>query len=133
LADNLFEEWIMDNQKPSDGSGRNVGSEGAGASMGKDVGGSEQGGARKVLDKAEAAAGQAVERLAGSAHEGVDKVSGALSEAGTRVSEKSKQLADAYQHFAETGRGYVRSSPATSVLVALAAGYALARIFSSRR
>lgn len=127
----------MDNQKPSDGSGRNLGSEGAGTSMGKDVGGSmsggEPGGARKALDKAEAAAGQAVDRLAGSAHEGVDKVSGALSEAGARVSEKSKQLADAYQHFAESGRGYVRSSPATSVLVALAAGYALAKIFSSRR
>jgi ElaB/YqjD/DUF883 family membrane-anchored ribosome-binding protein len=128
----------MDNQKPSDGSGRNIGSEGAGTSLGKDVGGSMSGGsdlsgARKVLDKAEAAAGQAVDRLAGSAHEGVDKVSGALSEAGSRVSEKSKQLADAYQHFAETGRGYVRSSPATSVLVALAAGYALAKIFNSRR
>jgi ElaB/YqjD/DUF883 family membrane-anchored ribosome-binding protein len=129
----------MENQKPSDGSGRNVGSEGSGTSMGKDAGGSMSGGAgglggtRPASERAADPAQPMVDRLAGSAHEGVDKVSGALSEAGSRITEKSKQLTDAYQHFTETGRDYVRSSPATSVLVALAAGYALAKLFSSRR
>ena len=48
----------------------------------------------------------------------------------TRRSEMA--LTEAYQHFAETGRGYVRTSPATSVMVAMAAGFVLAKLLSGR-
>ena len=142
----------MDNQKSNDGSGRNVGNEGAGSSMGKDLGSNRAGGSgtggamgtpstvagtasdlHKGIDKAADAAQPMVDRLASSAHEGVDKVSGALTDASARMSEKSKQLTDAYQHFADSGRGYVRSSPATSILVAAAAGFVLAKLLGSRR
>jgi ElaB/YqjD/DUF883 family membrane-anchored ribosome-binding protein len=143
----------MDNQKSSEGSGRNVGSEGSGSSMGKDLNkdagitgrdaGSNNSGAsaemaktsadlHKSIDKAAEAAQPVAERLASSAHAGVDKVSDALTTAGNRMDEKSKQLAEAYKHFADTGRDYVRSSPATSVLVALGAGFVLSKLLSRR-
>lgn len=144
----------MDNQKSNDGNARNIGNEGSGSSMGKDLGrdasggigrsmGASQGGAgadinkgaaelHQSIDKAADAAPAMADRLATSAHAGVDKVQGALTNASETVGEKSKQLTEAYKNFAETGRGYVRSSPATSVLVALAAGYTLSKLLSRR-
>ena len=118
----------MDNQKSNDGNARNVGSEGSGSSMGKDV--SQD--MHKTIDKAAEAAQPVADRLASSAHAGVDKVSGALTEVSARVDEKTRQLGEAYKNFAETGRGYVRSSPATSVLVALGAGFVLSKLLGRR-
>jgi ElaB/YqjD/DUF883 family membrane-anchored ribosome-binding protein len=165
----FYEEYIMDNQKPNDGSARDVGREGSGSSMGKDTGTSRSAGTggagstgstgstsgadmardmakdtskdmsksasdlHKTIDKAAEAAQPVVDRLASSAHAGVDKVSGALAGASKTMDEKSRQLADAYRNFADTGREYVRSSPATSVLVALGAGFILSKLLSSRR
>jgi ElaB/YqjD/DUF883 family membrane-anchored ribosome-binding protein len=166
----------MDNQKSNDGSARDLGREGAGSSMGKDMGASNKPGStgnsgstggsgnsgmtgsnsvidkakdmatdlsknlsagasdmHKTIDKAADAAQPVVDRLASSAHAGVDKVSGALSGATKSVDEKSRQLVDAASKFADTGREYVRSSPATSVLVALGAGFILSKIFGGRR
>ena len=132
----------MDNQKSNDGNARKLGSEGSGSSMGKDMsaikGGSGAGTDKsaadmhKSIDKAADAAQPMADRIATSAHEGVDKVSGALAEVGDRMNEKTKQLGDAYKNFAETGRGYVRSSPATSVLVALGAGYVRSKLLGRR-
>ena len=135
----------MDNQKPTDGSARNVGSEGSGSSMGKDLSrdtGSGMGrdaGLNKsaadmhnTIDKAAEAAQPMADRLATSAHAGVDKVSGALTDVSARLDEKTKQLGVAYKNFAETGRGYVRTSPATSVLVALGAGFVLSKLLGRR-
>lgn len=138
----------MDNQKQNDGNARNIGNEGSGSSMGKDLGrstGGNLGGStgadlgktasdlHQSIDKAADAAPAMADRLASSAHAGVDKVQGALSDATNKVGEKSKQLSEAYKNFAETGRDYVRSSPATSVLVALAAGYTLSKLLGRRR
>ena len=154
----------MDNQKSNDGNARNIGSEGAGSSMGKDIGKDMSGNLDQVtsktvgfgnldngidksmdksidkgaadmhksIDKAAGAAQPMAERLASSAHASVDKVVGALSGVGGSMDEKSKQLIDAYGKFAETGREYVRTSPATSVLVALGAGYILSKLLGRR-
>lgn len=127
----------MDNQKSNDGNARNIGSEGAGSSMGKDMGSTTGGnmgaaGMHQTIDKAADAAQPMVDRLASSAHEGVDKVSGALTGVSARMDEKTKQLGEAYNKFAETGRGYVRSSPATSVLVAVGAGFVLSKLLGRR-
>jgi len=148
----------MDDQKSNEGSARDVGREGAGSSMGKDMGvnrgpvntgsgGSMGGGVidkakemskdlpadlHKTIDKAAGAAQPAVDRLASSAHAGVDKVSGALAGASKTMDEKTRQLTDAASRFADTGREYVRSSPATSVLVAVGAGYILSKILGRR-
>ncbi|RJG23936.1 DUF883 family protein [Massilia cavernae] len=86
----------------------------------------------KTIDKAAGAAQPAMERMASGAHEGVDKLSHALSGASERMSEKSRQLSEAAKHFAETGREYVRSSPGTAVMGALAAGYLLSKILGRR-
>lgn len=88
--------------------------------------------AHKSIDKALDAAPQMADRLATSAHAGVDKLSGALSDARGSMDEKTKQLTEAYKNFADSGREYVRSSPATSVLVALAAGYTLSKLLGRR-
>ena len=89
--------------------------------------------AHSTIDKAAQAAAPMAERLATTAHNSVDKVSSALSGMTGNLDERSKQLTEAYGKFAETGRDYVRTSPATSVLVALAAGFTLAKIFGGRR
>lgn len=133
----------MDNQKQNDGNARNIGTQGSGSSMGKDLGTSQGSGttdinktaadAHKTIDKAAEQAQPMADRLASSAHAGVDKVQGALTTASSRMDEKSKQLTDAYKNFAETGREYVRTSPATSILVALAAGYTLSKILGRRQ
>jgi ElaB/YqjD/DUF883 family membrane-anchored ribosome-binding protein len=87
----------------------------------------------KTIDKAAEAAQPVVDRLASSAHAGVDKMSGALAGASRTMDEKSRQLADAASRFADTGREYVRSSPATSILVAVGAGFILSKILGGRR
>lgn len=150
----------MDNQKPNDGSARDLGREGSGTSMGKDLGTNRSGSTggagstgsagsigstaastlgrsaedmHKTIDKAADAAQPVVDRLANSAHAGVDKVQGALAGASQSMDEKTRQLRDAYNNFADTGRDYVRNSPATAVLAALGAGFILAKILGSRR
>ena len=62
-----------------------------------------------------------------------DKVSDKISDVSQQFDDKARQLGEAYKRFAETGRDYVRSSPATSLLVALAAGYGLSKLFGSRK
>lgn len=119
----------MDNQKSNDGSARNVGSAGTGSSMGKDL--SQD--LHQTIDKAADAAQPMADRLASTAHAGVDKVSGAMTDVSHKVDEKTRQLGEAYKNFAETGRGYVRSSPATSILVALGAGYVLSKLLGRRQ
>lgn len=145
----------MDNQKPNDGNARNQGLSGAGTSMGKDNDTNRDGGnmggmpkdlakdvskdisknasdIHKTIDKAADAAQPVVDRLATSAHAGVDKVSDALTGVTQRMDDKSRQLTDAYRNFADTGREYVRSSPATAVLVALGVGYTLSKLLGRR-
>lgn len=145
----------MDNQKPQQGNGSNLANEGSGSSMGKDMGGNDHISSKsagfgnldhgidksldksasdmhKTIDKAADAAKPMADRLASTAHSGVDKVSSALTDASARLDEKTKQLGQAYGRFADTGREYVRTSPATSVLIALAAGYTLSKLFGRR-
>jgi ElaB/YqjD/DUF883 family membrane-anchored ribosome-binding protein len=193
----FYKEDIMDNQKSGSGSARDTGREGAGSSMGKDMGGNRGPGGtggtgntggtsstgstgappntggmstggstgsagstsgasvidkakeaardmanelpktaadmHKTIDKAAEAAQPAVDRLASSAHAGVDKMSGALAGASKSMEEKTRQLSDAASRFADTGREYVRSSPGTSILVAVGAGFILSKILGGRR
>lgn len=170
----------MDNQKTQQGNGSNVGNEGSGSSMGKNVnketGGNDHVSSKsvgfgnldngidksqaqseahtqdesqdksadksqgtsaadmhKTIDKAAEAAKPMADRLVTTAHSSVDKMSSVLSDASARLEDKSKQLTEAYNHFADTGRDYVRTSPATSVLIALAAGYTLSKLLGRRR
>jgi ElaB/YqjD/DUF883 family membrane-anchored ribosome-binding protein len=179
---NFYEGYIMDNQKPNEGSARDTGREGSGTSMGKDqltgrseakgstagtgpsgtasvsgagnmsaMGGSTTGSSgsaaagsmgdtvakgtqemHKTIDKAAEAAQPVVDRLASTAHAGVDKMSGMLSGASQSMSERSKQVSEAYRNLADSGREYVRTSPGTAVMVALGAGFILAKLLGRR-
>ncbi|MES2153019.1 MAG: hypothetical protein V4508_24845 [Pseudomonadota bacterium] len=113
----------------NEGSTRSQGSAGAGSSMGKDMSMSASGGTAAELHQG---IDRVAEKVSGSAHAGVDSVSGALTDASKRVNEKTRQLSEAYRHFADSGRGYVRNRPATAVLTALAAGYVLSRLIGRR-
>lgn len=87
----------------------------------------------KAIDKAADSAQPAVDRMVSSAHAGVDKMSEMLSGASGKMDERKRQVSDAYNNFTTTGREYVRNSPGTAVLGALAAGYLLSKILGGRR
>ncbi|WP_426110333.1 hypothetical protein [Massilia sp. PWRC2] len=104
--------------------------------LARDASGAVQTGATDIhnkIDQAVDAAKPIVERMASSAHAGVDKLSGAIAGATDGLDAKGRQLTQAARAFADSGRGYVRTSPATSVLVALGAGYLLSKLLGSRR
>jgi ElaB/YqjD/DUF883 family membrane-anchored ribosome-binding protein len=103
--------------------------EGSGSSMSGELGTS---GMSQQLDRTASELHRTIDKAADGAHHGVDTAQGALTAAGSRVEEKSRELSQAYRHFAETGRDYVRGNPATSVLVALAAGYTLSKLLNRR-
>ena len=83
----------------------------------------------RVADKVQPAA----DKLASAAHTATDKLADTASKVSDTLSTKGEKLSAAYKQYAEQGRGYVRSSPAISVLVAMAAGYGLSKLFSSRK
>jgi ElaB/YqjD/DUF883 family membrane-anchored ribosome-binding protein len=73
------------------------------------------------------------DRLASAAHGAVDKVADTANQVSEQAGTRIRELGDAYKRFAETGRGYVRTSPALSVMVALAAGYGLSKLLGNRK
>lgn len=83
----------------------------------------------KIADKVPPTA----DRLASAAHGAVDKVADTANQVSEQAGTKIREVSDAYKRFAETGRGYVRTSPALSVMVALAAGYGLSKLLGSRK
>jgi ElaB/YqjD/DUF883 family membrane-anchored ribosome-binding protein len=203
LSQKTYKEYIMDSQKPNEGSGRDIGREGAGANMGKDTNQGRQGnqgnanpgnssgnignaakdlsndankaaadvkaGAKDLaadagkaidnakdsaketvnnltkdlpknadevhdtIDKAAGTVQPLVDKIASSAHAGVDKVSGALSGVSGSFNDKTAQLRDAYGNLTATSREYVRTSPGTSIAIAVGAGYILAKLLGSRK
>ncbi|MYN10335.1 hypothetical protein [Pseudoduganella aquatica] len=86
-----------------------------------------------TVDKMAEKVPPAADRLAGAAHTAVDRVADTATQVSEQAATTAKQLGDAYTRFAESGRNYVRTSPATSVLIALAAGYGLSKLLGSRR
>ena len=83
----------------------------------------------KRIDQAAQAAQPMVERLVNTAHASVDKMSGMLSGASQSMGQRSQQLNEAYHNAAESGRDYVRNNPGSAVLMALGAGFLLAKLF----
>lgn len=73
-----------------------------------------------------------VDRLATSAHAAVDKLASSFSGVGGMVDDKSKKLGEAYGHMLDTSRDYVRSRPASSIAMAVAAGWIIAKLMGGR-
>lgn len=95
---------------------------------GKGVRESIQGAINQAADSAK----PAIDRLANGVNEGIDKAGAKIEEVSGALTERRQQAGEAYQRFAETSREYVRSSPVASLLMALAAGYGLSKLFRSR-
>lgn len=73
-----------------------------------------------------------VDRITAGAHEAVDKVSSVASHAVETLGVKGEQINAAEQRLVASTRKYVQENPVTSVGIAIAAGYVLSRMFSTR-
>ncbi len=111
-----------------------VGGTGSMGSMGKNVASIDTAtaGAHQTIDKVAQAATPAVDRVTTGAHQVVDKLAGVATSAAESISEKSEQLKVAQDHLTEASRDYVRENPLTSIGIAMAAGFFLSRLLSSR-
>jgi len=75
---------------------------------------------------------ETIDKVSHSAHEAFDKIASATSQAAETLSEKGDQLINAEQHLMKNCRSYVRDNPITSLGIAVAAGFVLSRLLSSR-
>jgi len=75
---------------------------------------------------------ETIDKAASTAHEAVDKVASATNQAAEAIGEKGEQLKNAEQQLMEDCRGYVRENPIKSMGIAVAAGFLLSRVLSSR-
>lgn len=89
-------------------------------------------GAHHAIDRAKEAARPAVDRVAAGAHTVVDKIAGAATNAAETLGEKGDQLKAAQARATEASRDYIRENPLTSIGIAVAVGFLLSRLVSSR-
>jgi ElaB/YqjD/DUF883 family membrane-anchored ribosome-binding protein len=89
-------------------------------------------GAHDAINKVSDAARPVVDRIASGAHQAVDKIAAAAGQAAETLGVKGEQLKNAQAQALEQCRGYVRDHPLQSLGIALAAGYLLSRLLSSR-
>jgi ElaB/YqjD/DUF883 family membrane-anchored ribosome-binding protein len=89
-------------------------------------------GPHAARDRAFNAASPAVERLASGAHRAVDKVAGAATQVVNTLGVKGEQLKGVEGRVMDACRGSVREHPVASLGIALAAGFVLSRLLSSR-
>lgn len=88
--------------------------------------------AHEMIDRASAAARPAVDRVASTAHRAVDRMAGMASQAADKLSTQGEKLKDAQAKLMANSRTYVRDHPIASLGIAVAAGYLISRMFSSR-
>jgi len=89
-------------------------------------------GTHQNIDSASSSGQPVVDRMTAGAHEAVDKVSSVASHAVETLGVKGDQINAAEQRLVASTRKYVQENPVTSVGIAVATGYILSRIFSSR-
>jgi ElaB/YqjD/DUF883 family membrane-anchored ribosome-binding protein len=88
--------------------------------------------AHDVIDKVSDASRPAVDRIASGAHQAVDKIASAAGQAADALGVKGEQLKNVQVRAMEQCRGYVRDNPVTAMGIAIAAGFVLSRLLSSR-
>lgn len=89
-------------------------------------------GAHQAIDRTADAARPAVDRLASGAHQAVDKIAGAATHAAESLEHKGDQWCDAQTQLVGTCREFVRENPVATLGIAVAAGFLLSRLLSSR-
>ncbi len=90
------------------------------------------GGTHQSIDSTSSSGKPVVDRMTAGAHEAVDRVSSVASHAVETLGVKGDQINAAEQRLVAGTRKYVQENPVTSVGIAIATGYFLSRIFSSR-
>jgi ElaB/YqjD/DUF883 family membrane-anchored ribosome-binding protein len=73
-----------------------------------------------------------VNRLRSGVHSTVDKVANATTQAADALGQKGEQLKNVEQQFLEYCRSYIDENPATSLGIAVGAGFLLSRLMSGR-
>ena len=89
-------------------------------------------GVHDAIDKVSDAARPVVDRIASGAHQAVDKIAGAAGQAAENLGVSGEQLKNAQMQAMEQCRVYVRDHPVASLGIAIAAGFLLSRLWSSR-
>ncbi|CAA9890873.1 conserved hypothetical protein [Candidatus Methylobacter favarea] len=78
------------------------------------------------------AAGKTVERVKADAHEAVETAANVSRQAAKVMGEKGEQMKHLEEQFVENCRNYVHDKPVTSLGVAVALGFLLSRLVSTR-
>jgi ElaB/YqjD/DUF883 family membrane-anchored ribosome-binding protein len=88
--------------------------------------------AHDAIDSAADATRPAIDHMVANAHETVDRAGVAATHAAGALGVKGDQLNASSQRIIERASVYVRENPVTSISMAVAAGYVLSRLLSSR-
>jgi len=88
--------------------------------------------AHESIDSASRAARPALDQMTSSAHTAVDRAGTAASHAAGTVGNKGDRLNASGQKLMEKAGDFVQENPVASLGLAVAAGYFLSRVFSSR-
>jgi len=86
----------------------------------------------EAIDSASEATHPALDHVVANAHKTVDRVGVAAASAAGALGVKGDQLNDGGKRVIERASVYVRENPVTSLGMAVAAGYVLSRLLSSR-
>ena len=89
-------------------------------------------GVHQTIDRVTNAARPAVDRVASGAHQAVDSMAEAASKAADSLGIKTAQLKEAQERLMESCSAYVQENPLASLGIAVAAGFLLSRLVSSR-
>ena len=89
-------------------------------------------GAHNAIDRASDAARPVVDRITSGAHQAVDKLATAAGQAAETLGVKGEQLKKVQAQAMEQTRIYVRENPVTALGIALAVGFVLSKLLSSR-
>lgn len=90
-------------------------------------------GAHLAIDRLAEAVHPAVSRAASGAHHLVDRISGTSSRVARRLENTASQLKDTEQRLVGASSDYVRQHPLKSAGIALAAGFLVSQLVSSRK
>lgn len=90
-------------------------------------------GAHQVIDRVTDAVVPAVSRAASGAHRLVDRISGTSNRVTQQLEKTASQLKDREQRLVAASSNYVRENPLKSAGIAMAAGFLISLLISSRR
>lgn len=107
------------------------GREGNGDAIAHGVG-QARAGVNSTIDSLSDAARPAIDRIATGAHDAVDRFADVANQAAESLGVKSGQLKEMQTRLLEACGGYVRANPVASLGIAVAAGFLLSRLISSR-